>query len=551
MAFTTLAERFEQRSKEIYNKFSPSNDQLVSVKPDTDGAFGSRSRIKDDTRAVPVISVRRDTERVSKFLRSPQGVLFLSTQALLQTGNTFLDTKLYNPVSPLLNVVPFLHVRRNIPTKAVIPNPSGLLQTTTITDISSRFETIGQLGAVSAGRRGALPTIGSLAKTYLARQLKNAANSIIPLPQYYISSRPEYKAFENGGPRIFDPQPLSERGSQRLNIIANIKNVVAARITTPLVRQSTSALNRIIPKSLRNVVPPIPDISEEQAKGVTFEQAALEFKNSFYKNNSGLTSRFKSKYFSEAENPVQTSLDNNIVLAQKGKTALKDEYNIAPFVTNKNNFNEKGQLIDDRLNYKNITVGQQEKSDIIKFIFRDANGQNPVHFRALMSSIKESIKPEFNEQRYVGRTERFVTYAGVKRGLNVTFNIVAFSQDELDGMWTKVNYLTGLAFPKTEQNGFMVPPLFKFTIGGLYDNQPCYIESLDYDFLDETITFDIDREVPFAINVTMQLSILEKRSKFHDSPFYQITENAEQTIQQRRFSGIFQASRLNQLISQG
>jgi len=134
----------------------------------------------------------------------------------------------------------------------------------------------------------------------------------------------------------------------------------------------------------------------------------------------------------------------------------------------------------------------------------------------------------------VGRTERFVTYGGAKRGLSLSFNIVAFSDGELDGMWTKVNYLTGLAFPKGVQNGFMTPPLFKFTIGGLYDNQPCYIESLDYDFLDESITFDIDREVPFAINVNMQLSILEKRSKFHDSPFYKITEDAEQIIRERR-----------------
>ncbi len=84
----------------------------------------------------------------------------------------------------------------------------------------------------------------------------------------------------------------------------------------------------------------------------------------------------------------------------------------------------------------------------------------------------------------------------------------------------------------------MVPPLFKITIGSIYDNQPCYIESLDYDFLDETITFDINKEVPFAVNVNMQLSILEKRSKFFDSPFYKITEQIakEQLVQDSRAS---------------
>jgi len=75
--------------------------------------------------------------------------------------------------------------------------------------------------------------------------------------------------------------------------------------------------------------------------------------------------------------------------------------------------------------------------------------------------------------------------------------------------------------------------LFTITVGEIYDVQPCYIESLDYDFLDDSITFDIDREVPFAINVTMQLSILEKRSKFHDSPFYKITEDASELAKRR------------------
>ena len=508
----TLKDLFEEKSQDIYKRFSPSSDQLIVVKPDTDGVFGSNSRIKNDNRSVPTVSVLRDTRRVSKFLTSPEGVLFTTKQALLQTGNTFLNTKLYNPLSPALNAVPFLHIRRNIPTNTLVPSPSGLLQTTTVNTVASRFNTIGELQALTTGQRRLLPTIGSLAKNYLVTQLKNAANSIIPLPQFYTTSRPEYKAFEKGI-RIFPAQPLSQRGIVRTNVTATLVNVIASRVTTRLVASTTSALNRLVPRNLRNTVPPVPNVPIP-ASDFTFEQKAQQFKDSFTKNNR--TSRFKSKYFSEAENPTETQFDTGIVQARKdpvvGYTTLKDPYNIAEFQSNENNFDAAGNLVGDKLNYANITKPQKEKSDIVKFTFRDATdaNSNPVHFRALISSIKESIKPEFTEQRYVGRTERFVTYGGAKRGLSLSFNIVAFSDGELDGMWTKVNYLTGLAFPKGVQNGFMTPPLFKFTIGGLYDNQPCYIESLDYDFLDESITFDIDREVPFAINVNMQLSILKE-----------------------------------------
>ena len=81
----TLKDLFEEKSQDIYKRFSPSSDQLIVVKPDTDGVFGSNSRIKNDNRSVPTVSVLRDTRRVSKFLTSPEGVLFTPKQELLQT----------------------------------------------------------------------------------------------------------------------------------------------------------------------------------------------------------------------------------------------------------------------------------------------------------------------------------------------------------------------------------------------------------------------------------------------------------------------------------
>lgn len=544
----TLADLFNEKSQDIYKRFSPSGGQLVTVKPDTDGVFGSKSRIKNDNRSIPTISVLRDTRRVSKFLASPEGVLFLGKQALLQTGNTFINTKVYNPASPLLNTVPFLHIRRHIATQDVMGAAPGLLQNTTVNNMTSKFQITGQLQAFSTGKRSLLPTIGSIAKTYLVTQLKNAANTIIPLPQKYLDSRPEYKVFGQTGPVVFAVQPLNERGIPRTSLTANIKSIVASKIRKSLVKVGTKALNRVLPKSLRGIVP-IPTPTESDISKIpTFVDAAVQFRQSFYDrqlkkfSRDRTNHRLRNKYFNESDNGVfdEFSIDPSSGVYgtakptsftnESSKTILKDPYNKAKSVPTAD---------VNKINYDNIIKEQSRNSDIIKFIFRDVNDGNPVYFRALLSSIKESIKTEFNEQRYVGRTERFVTYGGAKRGLSLSFNIVAFSESEVEGMWSRVNYLSGLAFPKGVENGFMVPPLFKMTIGGLYENQPCYIESLDYDFLDESITFDINQEVPFAINVTMQLSILEKRSKFYDSPFYKITEDLleRQTILQSEEDG--------------
>lgn len=535
----TLADLFNQKSQDIYKRFTPKQtpdgQPYVSIIPDTEA---SRSRIKDDNRAIPVVSTIRDQSRISKFLSSSDGRLFISKQLLLQTGNTFVNTKIFNPISTRLSAIPFLHPRRHLVQTFLRSDISGLLQIPTINTISNKFEIIGQLQSLPTNitGRGLLRAVGSVAKSYLATQLKNAASAIIPIPQTYLQSRPEYSVFKYNtpggvGPVLFDVQPLNQRSIIRLGVTANIKAVITSKVRSELTSLAKRKLNLSLPKALRGIVPTAAEGMDEDSNAQfpkSFEAAAAKFRKTFYDKNSNDT-RLKNKYFNENSNGVSEAKDKlGRVSAkpskQESEEKYRDQYNVPKAVS----------IIDqNKINYASIitpqeTLRSEGKTDIIKFIFsevsRDSTNVNPVKFRALLSSIKESIKTEFNEQRYIGRTERFVTYGGAKRGVNLGFNIVAFSQDEIDGMWSRVNYLSGLAFPKDVKNGFMVPPLFNITVGGIYDNQPCYIESLDYDFLDESITFDIDKEVPFAINVTMQLSILEKRSKFYDSPFYQITE---------------------------
>ncbi len=533
MAFTTLEQRFKQRATRIYNKFSPSSDQLVVVKPNTEGTFGSENRIEYDTRAVPVISVLRDQSRISKFLSSPEGRLFVRNQTLLQTGNTFANSTIYNPLSARLSVVPFIHPRRHLVGQALLkPDAPGLLQNATVNTVSGRFQIAGLLQQATS--RGALPPLLSVARSALSTTAKNLANKFIPLPQNYTSSRPEYKTFYGAtaaGPILFAPQPLNQRGIPRLIVSANLKNAVISAARTAITNAAKAAFTRSLSPKLQGQVPT--SLVTPPEPPLPFVAAAKAFRENFYNKNKQFNniSRFKNYYFSEFPNKSQDREEVNTT----NLTALNAQTNkdTQIYKDNFNSANYQYKILDELSTERTRAVQLPPEtttrpSDITKLdiiTFRFNNGGTGIPFRALISSIKESIKPEFSDQRYVGRTERFVTYGGVKRGVSLGFNVVAFSQNEIDTMWNRVNYLTGLAFPKGVSNGFMIPPLFNITIGKIYDNQPCYIESLDYDFLDESITFDIDNEVPLAINVTMQLSLLEKRSRFYDSPFYKITEN--------------------------
>jgi len=449
MAFTTLEQRFNASAREIYGRFSNQSDSATEIKPDS---AQSKSRIKDDSRLTPFVSTVRDTSRISKFLGSNKGVLFLAKQTLLQTGNTFAETRLYNPLEALLNVPPSIFVRRNFGFPSILGKSRGALQRETIDSFKN-----GASGFIQSVVNTALSPIRAL----------NAQPT--QLREKYFE-RPEDNA--NWYPRLLAKQDITDQGIKR-------------------------------PAGLY----------AEQSSSTDFYLRKFSYVDQV---QSG------SRTFRDLENTG-------------GYFALGDIYN---YVLASDRSTDKQNLFQNQISYSTIIDHNTSQidstnnvnADIIKFIFSDADGTNPIHFRAFISSIKENVKPEYNEQRYVGRVERFVTYAGAKRSVSLQFNIAAMTAAELDSMWLRINNLSGRAFPKAiSRNGFMVPPLFRMTIGNIYKDQPCYIDNLDFDFLDESIVFDVDREVSQVINVQMNLVLLEKRTKTYDSPFYEITQAMEGT----------------------
>lgn len=574
----TLASLFNSKSQSIYSKFSNPNIP-VEIKPDT---AASRSRIKDDSRLLPVVSVQRDTSRISKFLKSNDGVLFIGKQLLLQTGNTFAETRFFNPLEVLINVPP-APLGRHFPRHLGKPNPE--LKNPTRTDRGAlQKET---LDSFTSPAGNVFARIG----TQVLKTITSPIQALLIGPKYttYFDGDREKEFYvrpedsEGWFPQLVVNQPMSERGKKHVIKIHNtprrLKGVVqpldgsGKLVIYPLqglfpMRDNTAEFTD--DKKIRNTY--LSFISGKNTLDIKRSNFNIDGTNRIasaytiyevdttsittqyidYKKqtNTKTTQKFRTPAFSYLEStnftngyfygprfelnpqadgtPVNHTLTDVTLINAAGN--IRDFYNLLfPKILTSEGISA---LQQGNIPYSIIQNEEKGKSDIIKFTFKDTtSGAVPIHFRALISSIKQNVKPEYNEQRYVGRTERFVTYAGAKRSVTMTFNVVAFSPKELDAVWLRINHLTGLAFPKTASpSGFMVPPLFKITVGGIYEDQPCYIENLDFDFLDDTITFDIDNEVPQVINVNMTLTLLEKRSKYYDSPFYAISEKLTEQL---------------------
>jgi hypothetical protein len=58
--------------------------------------------------------MRREGTRLAKYLKSSTGMVFLTRQAELQTGNVFAETRLFNPLFLTSGIVPFRHFKRPV-----------------------------------------------------------------------------------------------------------------------------------------------------------------------------------------------------------------------------------------------------------------------------------------------------------------------------------------------------------------------------------------------------------------------------------------------------
>lgn len=164
--------------------------------------------------------------------------------------------------------------------------------------------------------------------------------------------------------------------------------------------------------------------------------------------------------------------------------------------------------------------------DSIKISFAMA-ADDFVTFRAYITDLIQSATPEYKPYQYIGRIEKFISYTSVQRQISFKLKMLAFSQNEVDGVWRRLNYLTGLVFPYGYVRGVYQPNIVRLTIGDIYYDQPGYITSLTTNFSELTETWDLDKQVPISVMADIGFVLIEKNTKVADSPFYGITEKLE------------------------
>ena len=145
----------------------------------------------------------------------------------------------------------------------------------------------------------------------------------------------------------------------------------------------------------------------------------------------------------------------------------------------------------DQVTMNRAYLGAPLKPDFIPFSFYDVHNKRRIQFRAILGAITDTIRPEYEPLRYLGRPDQVYIYKGAVRNINFTFKFAAFTKQELIIGWEKLNYLTGLCYPADYDQGRMVAPLVKLTIGKLFDNAPGLVNNVSLTIPDQS-TWDIN-----------------------------------------------------------
>jgi len=180
--------------------------------------------------------------------------------------------------------------------------------------------------------------------------------------------------------------------------------------------------------------------------------------------------------------------------------------------------------------------------DFITLKFKSLATGKAVNFRATISGVSETISPSWDPAKFIGTPFSHYTYTGIERSLTFNFRVYSTTPIQHIAAWQRINFLTSLAYPQGYAGGIGArAPFLQFTLGNLYKDRECFIESLSYTMDDNSpwyvgmteasgiaddAKFSINKEetsmdnykLPMIVDVAITIKLLE--AKYNTSEGY-------------------------------
>jgi len=441
---------------------TPIPDNYIGSRPD----FLLRQGALDTTPVTiggVTLPVPTDSVRITKFLDSLEGQLFITKQIALERQNPAIPgglTRIYNPLNTIAQVgsIPLgFHLNKQGETGLVLSYAQGGTEgyfnytlNKGIEDNTSRLSLLYDTKITSTsdieGRRGPL------------------------LREFDISGDSGFSLSYNGG-----PDSVGGIGRTRIKLAGVVGDPRNRTNTYKLVSDPIQNPNRIY--SFTNDL-----LSQQESKGKT--------KSTYL---SGITDYRKTINENNPNSSIFPFTNYSTFNREKTYGTSGTVYSILPI----NLSNPNSSVSVDALNATLPTILSEAQNpnnsffdkDLIKFFFEVINpnvveksndrSSEFLFFRAYINDLGDSFKSEWQPYKYVGRAENFYKYTGFSRDISLSFTVYAHSRAEMIPIYTKLNRLVGVTAPTYGGNGYMLGNFIKLTVGDYLNNVPGIINTIN------------------------------------------------------------------------
>ena len=439
----------------------------------------------------------KDTLRLSKFALSPKGVLSVAKQVGLNLLNARPETRTYNPLS-LGSSVPLLHIDRHL---ELPQNPLSK-----------------QVAGVNIGKTTGIKYTD--AKDYrddssisdplgLNFNILSKTSRLSKLTQWYMTQYvgttdevgiPGFAGYELG-------QSDGTALTGAINTVFTTPSMLA--FLTPGGKGQVGAFRSRDVQSNRHMTGEVINKNNNSALIDKYTTLSYGMRRDEFSYEETLQS--PSELLSRESNPLTPSIkaagekaDFLARVREPGYDKVRDIGNQGSIVTPK--LDEKLGLYQD-INTNNSadqinlhpygdTPEPEFSKDLVDFRFKDVINKKFISFRAILGTITDTMSPEWNAERYLGRPDKVHTYMGTDRNISFDFKVYPKTKQELITLWDKLNFLVGLTYPTIRRGGFtngfrQIAPYIEMTMGNMFRNTPGYLSSLTLT-ADETSTWETD-----------------------------------------------------------
>jgi hypothetical protein len=188
--------------------------------------------------------------------------------------------------------------------------------------------------------------------------------------------------------------------------------------------------------------------------------------------------------------------------------------------------------------YRSTSENQPSKyDDLVNFRIGIIDNTTPstidyIHFRAFLDQISDNYSSNWDPTKYIGRGENFYTYSGFDRKVSLGWTVAAQSKVELIPMYEKLNYLASLCAPDYSSEGYMRGNIVQLTIGGYFYEQPGIITGLNYEMNSDNDTWEIaigdDEFNPGKDRSVKQLPHIIRVTGFNFTPIHRFVPRKQQ-----------------------